>query len=235
MNDIFDRNPLNLNHTKIHMKARTVVYFSLAVIATCIISYVFFDIPVARFFKPRISARTFIFECITYFGKSKHYLIASAMAFAWFRFIQKRPVWANAAAFVFASVALSGIANELIKFTVGRSRPVLLLTQQIYEFKPFVNEHVYNSFPSGHANTAAALFYSLYLIRDRYWYIYVPIALAIMLSRVILDVHFLGDIIFGAYLAVVVTSLVKIAFDRKGLQVGNPVTKMGTPCPGENS
>jgi len=118
---------------------------------------------------------------------------------------------------------------------VGRSRPVLLLTQQIYGFKPFVNEHVYNSFPSGHANTAAAVFYSLYLIRHRYWYLYVPIASVIILSRVVLDVHFLGDIIFGAYLAVLVTSLLKIAFDRRGWQVGNLTANMDTSCPVENS
>ena len=218
-----------------HMNARTVALFSLAVIAVCIISYQFFDRPVARFFKPRISFRTYIFERITYFGTSTPYLVSSLVAFVWFRFIQKRPAWANAAAFIFASVALSGIVNEVIKYTVGRSRPVLLLTQQIYGFKPFVNEHVYNSFPSGHANTAAAVFYSLYMIRHRYWYLYVPIASVIILSRVVLDVHFLGDIIFGAYLAVLVTSLLKIAFDKKGLQLGDPALKVDTPCPGESS
>jgi membrane-associated phospholipid phosphatase len=215
MNDIFD--PMHQNRPASSGKLRASVFLFPAMIVICFLSYEFLDIPIARFFAPHKGALTTIFEGITYFGRSTLYLIVSALAFIWFKFLRKCPVWANAAAFIFASIALSGIANDSIKYLAGRSRPNLLLSEQIYGFRHFVNQYSYNSFPSGHANTAAALFYSLYLIRDKYLYIYIPAASAIILSRVILDAHFLSDVIFGAYLAIVVTSFLKIVFEKKDI------------------
>ena len=223
------------NRVDIPMKYRSALYPSLAVIAACIVGYEFLDIPVARFFSSHKGNLTAVFEYITELGKSLPYLIASAAAFVWFGFLRKNRFRAAAAAFIFASVALSGIANDLIKFLVGRSRPDLLLTRQIYWFKPFTIQYSYNSFPSGHANTAAALFYSLYLIRDRYRYICLAMALLIILSRVIVEAHFLSDVLFGAYLGVLVTSLLKTAFEKKGLQLKESADGEDFPTQAENS
>jgi membrane-associated phospholipid phosphatase len=219
----------------VDMKSRSAAFLFPAVIAVCIISYQFFDIPIMRFFEAHLDITRATFEPITRFGKSTPYLFASALAFVWFRLIQKRPILANAAGFIFLAVALSGVANELIKCLVGRSRPKLLLTQQVYGFNHFAFQYSYNSFPSGHANTAAALFYSLYLISNQYWYIYIPAALAIIVSRVVLCSHFFSDVIFGVYLALIVTSLLSIAFEKKGLQVRNLSAFAGGPSPKENS
>ena len=197
------------------MKIRSAATLFLPVTAVCIFSYRFLDIPVARFFASHKTPLTTFFQYVTFLGLSTPYLVASALAFVWFGFLRKNPSRARAAAFIFASVALSGIANDVIKFLVGRSRPDLLLTHGIYGFNRFVGKYDYNSFPSGHANTAAALFYSLYLFRDRYRYIYIPLALAIILSRVVVEAHFLGDVIFGAYVAVLVTSMLWAAFEKK--------------------
>jgi membrane-associated phospholipid phosphatase len=217
------------------MKSRSAAVLFLVVIVLCAISYGFFDIPIARFFGEHKGIPKAIFERITYFGISTPYLIASAIAFIWFKFVQKRPPWANAAAFIFLAVALSGIANSLIKCLVGRSRPNLLLAEHIYGFKPFATQYNYTSFPSGHANTAAALFYALYLIRDRYWYIYIPIAVAIILSRVVLGSHFLSDVIFGSYLAVIVTSLLRTAFDKKKVEISTADMNTSSPINSEKN
>ena len=100
-------------------------------------------------------------RAISRLGISTPYLVAAAAGFIYFKFIKKNDVLANSSAFLFAAIALSGLANDLIKVLVGRSRPGLLLSQGIYGFKPFSHQYYYASFPSGHANTIAALCYGL--------------------------------------------------------------------------
>ena len=54
---------------------------------------------------------------------STPYLVAAFAGFIYFRFISRNQVLANVAAFLFVAVAVSGLANDLVKVLVGRSRP----------------------------------------------------------------------------------------------------------------
>jgi len=201
------------------MKPKQAAVFSFAVIAACIISYEVFDAPAARFCATVDYRIKDVFELITRLGLSMPYLVAALAGFIYFQFIKKNEIRANAAAFLFAAVALSGLANDLIKVLVGRSRPALLLAKGAYGFKPFADQYYYASFPSGHADTIAALCYGLNVVTGRFKVIWLSIAVAVMASRVILGAHFLGDVLFGAYLGVVVTALVAVGFEKKGLAI----------------
>ena len=201
------------------MKPKRAALFSLAVIAACIISYEVFDAPAARFCATVDYRIRDIFDLITRLGLSTPCLVAALAGFIYFQFIKKNEIRANAAAFLFLAVALAGIANDLIKILVGRSRPGLLLSNGVYGFKPFTNQFYYASFPSGHANTIAALCYGLGLVTGRFKYIRLTIALAVMASRVIVGAHFPSDVLFGAYLGVVVTELIAAGFEKKGLLI----------------
>ena len=192
---------------------------SLATIAACIMSYEFFDQPVARFCSTIDGTIAYISELITRLGISTPYLAAALAGFIYFKFIKKNEILANAAVFLFLAVALAGIANDLIKVLVGRSRPGLLFSHGVYGFKPFTNQYYYASFPSGHANTIAALCYGLGVVTGRFKYIRLSIALAVMASRVIVGAHFPSDVLFGAYLGVVVTELIAVGFEKKGLVI----------------
>ncbi|MFZ0931779.1 MAG: phosphatase PAP2 family protein [Syntrophobacteraceae bacterium] len=201
------------------MKPKQAAVFSFAVIAACIISYEVFDAPAARFCATVDYRIKDVFELITRLGLSTPYLVAALAGFIYFQFIKKNEIRANAAAFLFAAIALSGLANDLIKVLVGRSRPALLLANGSYGFKPFTDQYYYASFPSGHANTVAALCYGLNVATGRFRYVWLSIALAVMASRVIVGAHFPGDVLFGAYLGVVVTALVAVGFEKKGLVI----------------
>ncbi len=192
---------------------------SLATIAACIISYKFFDQPVARFCSSIDGTIRYISELITRLGLSAPYLVAALAGFIYFKFIRKNEILANAAAFLFFAVALAGIANDLIKILAGRSRPGLLLSRGVYGFKPFTNQYYYASFPSGHANTIAALCYGLGVVTGRFYYIWLTMALAVMASRVIVGAHFPSDVLFGAYLGAVVTQLIAVGFEKKGFLI----------------
>src|SRR5208283_4947219 len=114
------------------MKPGRAGLLSFSVIVVGIVSYEFFDQPVARFCSTIDHRITHIFELITRLGISTPYLAAALAGFIFFRFIKKNQIPANAAVFLFLSVALAGLANDLIKFLAGRSRPGLLLDKNIY-------------------------------------------------------------------------------------------------------
>lgn len=204
---------------RLAIKPGLAVLLSLATIAACIISYEFFDQPVARFCATVDYRIRDIFDLITRLGLSTPYLAAALAGFIYLRFVKKNKILATAAAFLFAAVALSGLANDLVKVLVGRSRPGLLFSHGVYGFKPFTNQYYYASFPSGHANTIAALCYGLGMVTGRFKYIGLSIALAVMASRVIVGAHFPSDVLFGAYLGVVVTELIAVGFEKKGLVI----------------
>ena len=206
-------------HARLEMKPKRAVLLSFSVIAVCIVSYEFFDQPAARFCSTIDGRVTYISELITRLGLSTPYLVTALAGFIYFRFIKKDEIPANAAVFLLLAVALSGIANDLIKIMVGRSRPGLLLDKDIYGFQPFTNQYYYASFPSGHANTIGALCYGLYRVIGRFQWALLTIALAVMASRVILGAHFPSDVLFGAYLGVVVTELIAAAFEKKSKRI----------------
>ena len=190
-----------------------------AVVAACILSYEIFDAPAARFcasLNPTIKG---FFDLITRLGLSFPYQVAAVAAFVYFKFIKKDQIAANAAVFLFAAVVFSGLANDLIKALVGRTRPDLLLKEGIYWFKPFTNRYSYTSFPSGHANTIAAICYGLRLVTGRFTFVLWSIVLAVMASRVIVGAHFPSDVLFGAYLGTIVTERLALIFEKRGVSI----------------
>ncbi|MDA8308583.1 MAG: phosphatase PAP2 family protein [Deltaproteobacteria bacterium] len=199
-------------------KWRTVL-ISCVVVAACITSYEIFDARAALFCAALGPRTKEIFGFFTRFGISTPYLVAAFAGFIYFRFIRTNKTLANVAAFLFVAVAVSGLANDLIKFLVGRSRPGLLISRGIYSFKPFSIHYYWVSFPSGHSNTIASLCYGLYLVTGRFKYPLLLLALAVMTSRVIVDAHFPSDVLFGAWLGVVITGLLAEDFEKRGLQI----------------
>jgi membrane-associated phospholipid phosphatase len=204
---------------RLEMKPWRAALLFLAVVAAGIISYGYFDAPAARFCASIDYRIKEVFDLITRLGLSTPWLVAALAGFIYFKFIKKKEIPANAAAFLFAAVALSGLANDLIKILVGRSRPELLLYQGIYGFEPFTDQYDYASFPSGHSNTIAALCYGLSIVTGRFKFILLGIALAVMASRVIVGAHFPSDVLFGAYLGIVVTQQLAAAFEKRGVPI----------------
>ncbi len=204
------------------MNFRFAGFLGVIVVAACIACYFFFDIPALYWLNSKQGAIRSAFGLITYLGLSTPYLILSALAFIWFRLADRKPLFSNMALFVFTCVASAGIANDILKFLVGRSRPNLLLQGNIYELHFFSFGYGYNSFPSGHANTAAALALALCIVSGKCRPVYIVPALAVMLSRVVIGAHFISDVVFGSYLALVMVLLVKAAFERAGLEISQP-------------
>ncbi|MFZ5790502.1 MAG: phosphatase PAP2 family protein [Pseudomonadota bacterium] len=164
---------------------------------------------------------------VTSLGKSLGWLLLSAalaILFAWRARAPNLPArrrwsmrWrAQAAAFVFAAVALSGIVTDLIKLAVGRLRPNMLLQDGLYGFDPWHMDSDFRGFPSGHATTVFALALALGWIAPRWRWPAFIFALLIAATRIVINAHFLSDVVGGALVALLTALWLRQSFARRG-------------------
>ena len=198
-----------------HISRQDIIIFAAFLLATAI-SYIFLDIPVACWSRSLDRFVLDIAEIVTAFGRSTAYLIASFLLYLFFRFYREREIYANRFMFIFASVAISGIIGDIIKWIAGRYRPIMLFNDGLYGFSFFQAGYEVNSFVSGHAVTAFSLALALSILFPKYRIPFFLAAIAIAASRILLSVHFLSDAVFGAYIGIATVQVLKFFFDRKG-------------------
>lgn len=165
-----------------------------------------------------------IFTIITFFGYSALWWVPAAVLFVVFWALSRRPNlhtayyrWAaEAAAFVFAAVAGSGLVVGIIKRVVGRARPYVELPTDASPFSWFVLNDDLQSFPSGHADTFLSVATVLSWLWPRWRW---PILLAGVVgafSRVVLHVHYVSDITVGGAIGVGVAYAMRSWFADRG-------------------
>ena len=179
---------------------------SIAMLLLCILSYAFADIAAAVWFQQfRQSGVYDFFSIITLFGDSLGYLIGGALLFLLFR--NKKNSWADAALFLFSTVAASGLAVDLIKYIAGRARPILYFSEHRSGFAFFQLEKVWTSFPSGHSATALSVAMLLALLFPQ-WRVFAFLAgLMVAFSRIFLAQHYISDVLAGSFLGIASTAL----------------------------
>jgi undecaprenyl-diphosphatase len=122
--------------------------------------------------------------------------------------------------YMFVAIALTGLADSIIKRIIGRVRPSAL---GAFAYEPFSWRSEYASFPSGHSANVFATLVAVGLIlpwaRPLLW-VY---AVGIGVSRVIVGSHFSSDVVagaaFGAFGAIVIRDW--FAARRLGFYVGS--------------
>lgn len=97
-----------------------------------------------------------------------------------------------------AALLVSGIITHLIKFTVGRQRPHKSPIFDPFVFAPFTTHWHWHSFGSGHSQVMFTVATMMSVALPKFRWFWVPFAILICLTRVIVHDHFLSDIIFGA-------------------------------------
>ena len=108
--------------------------------------------------------------------------------------------------YTLASMALSGIAGDLLKEVIQRPRPVATFTEQVF----VLSQSVTTSIPSGHATKSVALVLPfLFLVSnsgkgDRAIKLLLSlVAGGVCLSRVVLGAHYVSDVLAGIGMALV--------------------------------
>ncbi|MFO7638323.1 MAG: phosphatase PAP2 family protein [bacterium] len=117
------------------------------------------------------------------------------------------------------TVLSASLSCELLKVLLARYRPGMLIDSGLHGFSFWKAGYWHNSFPSGHATVAFALFGALAFSRPR-WRRWAFLAAGLVAaSRVLLNLHYLSDIFAGALLGLGWALLYYRLFARFGLPV----------------
>jgi undecaprenyl-diphosphatase len=124
--------------------------------------------------------------------------------------------------YMFAAIALTGLADSIIKRMIGRARP-WSFDPDPFTFHPFSWKNAYASLPSGHATNVFATMVAVGLVFPRLRPLLWVYAVGIAASRVIVSAHFPSDVLagaaFGAFGAIVIRDW--FARRRLGFFVGS--------------
>jgi len=108
--------------------------------------------------------------------------------------------------YTITSMALSGIAGDLLKMVIQRPRPVAIFTDQVF----VLSDAVTTAIPSGHATKSVALALPfLFLVLsssrwDKVMKVVLPlIAGGVCLSRIVLGAHYVSDVVAGIGMALI--------------------------------
>jgi len=115
--------------------------------------------------------------------------------------------------FFFAAIAATGLAVLVVKYSLGFSRPSVdgARVIRLFAFRPS-----YAAFPSGHSTTAAAFALALTLLWRPLAVVVWPLALAIGVSRVMVNAHRVSDVTAGLAFGAWGTLFVALWFARRG-------------------
>lgn len=197
------------------------------VVLFCALSFWLFDRALARTLKAHVGGDVEgFFKVVTHLGEAQFYLVPAGLLWAGLMVASLRAAaqktrdqlrrLAVTPAFLFLSIAVSGLISNAIKFSLGRYRPRYLFDENLYGFNFFSHHWGMNSFPSGHSQAAFAAMTALVIIFPRYDVMWLAIAVLVALSRVITTVHYLSDAVAGSWLAICVTIALARAFRSKG-------------------
>lgn len=148
-------------------------------------------------------------------GRGQYYYVPLVLL-AGFSFLAMRRDSANAQAkilfhktvFVLGTMVASGLLIPVLKNLFGRARPVLLLRENITGFFPlnFAGAS-YQSFPSGHTNTVFIFAFAVALVWPRLTIPVFVLAFVVAAERVIMNAHYLGDVLASFAFAFLVSRL----------------------------
>lgn len=195
----------------------------LATIVFCGICIWRIDLPLTVFFNSIAGTWPIrFFEIITDAGDSvwtlAPTLIITLVFWKWKRQIALQSL------FMFASVAGSGIAVNILKITICRYRPIKFFENGLYGFDlfAFAIDFGKNSFPSGHSATAISAAIALGLISPRFRVLFWVAGALVAFSRAAICKHYLGDVIagglIGAYWTVLMWKLIARRYAGNTLQ-----------------
>ena len=112
--------------------------------------------------------------------------------------------------FIFMAVLSTGLLVKALKFLIGRIRPLVgfVADANPMTFEPLSSDWLYNSMPSGHTAISFAGLVMIGLLLPRFKVLTWTLAVVIAVSRLMLGVHWFSDVVFGAFIGMVMADIV---------------------------
>ena len=154
-----------------------------------------------------------IAEFITKFGLSTWYIIGFSIlilvgiVFKFYKLLRY-------SIFYLIAIVVPGLFCDVIKIIFGRARPTMLIHHHLYGFYFWQFHANMWSFPSGHTAVAASLATALSLFYPRYWLAFFCLPVLVAASRLVVEAHFLSDVLMGGYIGVIGTWLLYVGLKR---------------------
>jgi membrane-associated phospholipid phosphatase len=213
----------------------------MGVIAAAILCIAFVDEPVASWAAKVPGDIHVWFERIANVGESTRWYIFFALCFAalWFgaklasgtaRELRLK-AWSMLPLYLFATIAVAGLAGVLLKILFGRARPGIFLASGDAGFHWLSLTAKFMSFPSGHANTITGMMVGLGFILPRFRVAFLAVALAVLVTRVAEYQHFVSDVVFGAWIGFAVAVWMRGIFARSGIDLPKTLAGQYTQPP----
>jgi membrane-associated phospholipid phosphatase len=187
------------------------------------------DQPLALFFHARDQDLRSLFDFTGRLGLTYGYLAIFGLAFValhWGgisprlqRFALPLRALSGIPAFIFFSIAASGVIVDVLKVLFGRARPKLLFESDVYGFAWLMWRPDYWSFPSGHSATIVALMAALWFLWPQHLLFYILVAAIVCMSRVVVGAHYLADCLAGALIGVLTTRYIAQVFAKWGIDL----------------
>lgn len=121
--------------------------------------------------------------------------------------------------FMIVSMITAAAFLNALKLIIGRYRPRYMFNDNLVGFEPFSVALKMASFPSGHAQSICSAMIALMFLTPRYAPLYLLVALAVSASRFMTAVHFVSDVIAGAFVSFAVAIFIRHWFERNGQSV----------------
>ncbi|MDX8441998.1 phosphatase PAP2 family protein [Mesorhizobium australafricanum] len=134
--------------------------------------------------------------------------------------------WTCFAFLVLCAVGLSGLAVNLLKYGIGRARPLYFDSFGVLSLHPFAMDARFAGFPSGHATTMGAVFGILLLLLPRRWTIALVVTACIASTRVFVGAHYPSDTVAGFGLGLAFAVVSGLVFARLGFIFGQAASKL---------
>lgn len=174
------------------------------------LSFNLIDQPLAHFFHhAQYNAYLYnFFQTVTLLGDSRlggGFIIVSFILAIIILFKQPQNKFANTLLFMGLAMTAAIFTETSLKYLLGRYRPELLFQQGLYGFHYLSHQFLMNSSPSGHATRVFVLVTGASLMMRRLSPIFITLGILVCLSRLVLEFHYLSDVVFGAILGTLVT------------------------------
>lgn len=179
----------------------------LALASFIIIDALFFkwlDLPCAKFMHT-LSTQTLIYKISAHIEtifSPDHWLMVSCI----FILIGFGLLFNHKKSNPYFKIGLTGILAFIIagvvKIILARYRPIEFFSSGLYGFHFFSDQHDLNSTPSGHTVMAVAVLGAIANLFKKIWFWVLVILICIVIagSRLILNAHYISDLIFAAYI-----------------------------------